>query len=172
MQFFKPRWLKTTAIALAASLLVCVDGCGYHWQSTYRQDVHSVAVPIFTSKDSRRGIEFKLTQAIIQQIEARTPYKVESREHADTILEGEVVSTDMETLSSDYYNDIPQEQRMVLTLNFTWKDLHTGQILVERREYQIAATFYPTLGEGEFVGQQEAVEKLAVDVVHELERKW
>ena len=131
-----------------------------------------MAVSIFTSKDYRRGIEFKLTQAIIQQIEARTPYKVESREQADTILEGQLISADMETQSLQYYNDVPQEQRLILTVNFTWKDLHTGQILVERRNFQIAATFYPTLGEGEFVGQQDAVEKLAVDIVHELERKW
>ena len=83
----KRRAIRTT---LLVATLLGLGGCGYHWQSVYRQDVHSVAVPIFTTKDFRRGIEFKLTQAIIVQIEARTPYKVESRERADTILEGEV----------------------------------------------------------------------------------
>ena len=78
----------------------------------------------------------------------------------------------METLSNDYETNVPPEQRLILTLNFTWKDLHTGQILVERRNFQMSATFYPTLAEGEFVGQQEAVEKLAIDVVHEMGRNW
>ena len=49
---------------------------------------------------------------------------------------------------------------MVLTVNFTWKDLRTGRILLERKNFQQTATFYPTLREGEFIGSQEAVEKL------------
>jgi hypothetical protein len=60
------------------------DGDGWHWSSTYRQDIHSIAVPIFTTRDYHRGVEFQLTDALVKKIEEFTPYKVEPRERADT----------------------------------------------------------------------------------------
>ena len=65
---------------------------GYHWGSLYREDIHTVAVPIFGSKDFHRGVEFQISDALVHQIEAFTPYKVVDRDKADTILEGEIVS--------------------------------------------------------------------------------
>jgi Lipopolysaccharide-assembly len=145
---------------------------GYQWRSLYRTDIRTVAVPIFLNKDFRRGVEFRLTKAVINQIEAQTPYKVVSREKADTILEGEITSVGVNTVSEDPNLDIPQEQLMTLTINFTWKNLHTGEILVERKDFQQSTMYYPTLGEGEFAGSQEAVEKLAVGIVQQLQADW
>jgi hypothetical protein len=145
---------------------------GYKWQSLYRQDVQTVAVPIFTNKSYYRGVEFSLTKALIQQIELRAGYKVVSRQRADTILEGEIVNVATSTLSESSTTAIPQEQLVTLTVNFTWKDLRTGKILVQRHNFQEAATFYPTLGEDSFVGSQQAVEKLAADITSELQADW
>ena len=145
---------------------------GYQWRSLYRQDVRTVAVPIFRSTSFERGTEFSLSKALVNQIEASTPYKVVPRERADTILEGEIVETDVNSLSSDRGAAIPQEQMMVVTINFIWKDLRTGRILVERRNFEQTATYYPTLGEGPFVGRQQAVERLALAIVQELQADW
>jgi len=145
---------------------------GYHWSSIYRQDVRTVAVPIFSSRDYQRGVEFNLTKALINQIEAKTPYKVVSREHADTILEGEIVSVNVNTLSEDRFSAIPQEQLLDITVNFTWKDLRTGRILVSRRGWEQAASYYPTLGEGRATGTQSAAERLALAIVQELQADW
>src|SRR5437868_4787436 len=43
---------------------------GYKWRSLYREDIQTVAVPIFQNKDFHRGIEFSLTRAVIKQLEA------------------------------------------------------------------------------------------------------
>lgn len=145
---------------------------GYKWQSLYRQDIQSVAVPIFTNKSYYRGLEFSLTKALINQIELRTGYKVVSRQHADTILEGEIVKVATGTLSDSPTTNLPQEQLVTLTVNFTWKDLRTGKILVQRRNFQQAAVFYPTLGEASFVGSQQAVERMAADITTELQADW
>ncbi|MCS7032800.1 MAG: hypothetical protein NZ561_02265, partial [Phycisphaerae bacterium] len=67
---------------------------------------------------------------------------------------------------------IPQEQLYKITVNFVWKDLRTGKILVERRNFEQTATFYPTLGEGRFVGSQQAAEQLARGIVQELQADW
>ena len=88
------------------------------------------------------------------------------------MLEGEIAKVDVSTLSRTYREGVPQEQLMVLTVNFTWKDLRTGRILLERKNFQQTATFYPTLREGEFTGSQEAVEKLALGIVQEMQAEW
>ena len=145
---------------------------GYQWKSVYRQDIRTVAVPIFKSTVYERGVEFSLSKALVQQIEANTPYKVVPRERADTILEGEIVSVRVNTLSNDRFSAIPQEQLLDIAVDFTWKDLRTGKILVSRRGVEQAATFYPTLGEGRATGAQAASERLALSIVQELQADW
>src|SRR5690349_20375497 len=83
---------------------------GYHWESIYRPGIHSVAIPIFQSTVYERGIEFDVTKAVVTDLEAHTPYKVTNRDHADTILEGEIVGVKVNTISYDFNANVPQEQ--------------------------------------------------------------
>src|SRR5437762_13407271 len=142
---------------------------GYQWHSLYREDVKSVAVPIFVNRTFYRGVEFALSKAVINQMEQRTPYKIEPRERADTILEEDVQGVHFRTVSHGQSNALPQEQLYVVIVNFTWKDLRTGKILAQRRDFEQTAPYYPTLGEGQFVGQQENVERLALAIVDEMQ---
>jgi hypothetical protein len=176
--------MRTAGAVLA--LLLAAGGCGYNqsgdydkapkggyqWHSLYREDVQTVAVPIFANRDFRRGVEFRLSKAVVNQLEAHSPYKVVSRDHADTILEGEIQKVEVNPISHAFKENVPQEQLMVVTVNFTWKDLRTGRILLERKNFQQTAAFYPTLGEGEFVGSQEAVERLALGIVQAMQADW
>jgi hypothetical protein len=148
------------------------SGGGYQWSSIYRDDIRTVAVPIFKSNVFQRGIEFSLSKALVSQIEANTPYKVVPRERADTILEGEIVGVRVDTLSADRFSAIPQEQLLDIIVDFTWKDLRTGRILVERRGVEQTASYYPTLGEGRTTGTQAASERLALAIVQELQADW
>jgi hypothetical protein len=170
-------------VSLVIAIALLVSGCGYsqsnsnptagyQWRSLYREDVKTVAIPIFANRDFRRGVEFSLTKALVGQLEAHSPYKVVPRERADTIIEGEIVSIDVQTISNEPEIAIPQEQLYAITVNFVWKDLRTGRVLVERRNFQQTTPFYPTLGEGQFVGSQQAVERLALGIVQELQADW
>jgi hypothetical protein len=170
----------------AITTVVCVaiagwlGGCGYsngssdgyHWSSLYRQDVQTVHVPIFKNMTFNRGMEFALTKAVINKLEAETPYKVASADTADTVLEGEIGDIQMTYLSQDPKTALPQEKLMTVSINFLWKDLRNGKVLAQRRGFLQAVTYYPTLGEGQFVGSQDAVEKLAQGIVHELQADW
>lgn len=180
------RRLRAGVKALAMASILLLSGCGYNqsgspnnaleggytWNSLYREDVQTVAVPIFTNQDFRRGVEFRLTEAIIKQLEAHAPYKVVPRERADTILEGQITKISTATLSRDWYTNLPREQMIVITVDFIWKDLRTGQILVQRKGLEQQATYYPSLAEGEFVGGQEAIERFAMNIVQELQADW
>lgn len=180
---------------LCLALLAALAGCGYdqsgasphstvggyQWRSLYREDIRTVAVPIFTNRTFRRNLEFRLTDALIKQIEAHSPYKVVPREQADTVLEGEIVSVNLYTVSNDPRSALPQEQLYTIVVDFTWKDQRNGHILVERRGFiqrgvhfgfEQSASYYPTLGEGQFVGSQQDVEGLAVGISQELQADW
>jgi hypothetical protein len=160
-----------------------LSGCGYsrvgdepsgsyQWRSLYRDDVKTVAIPIFANRDYTRGVEFDLTRAVVAQLEAHSPYKVVPRERADTILEGEITSVRRDTISRDVDTAVPQEQLYIVAVDLVWKDLRSGRILMERRVYDQTTAFYPTLGEGQFVGKQQAVEKLALGIVQEMQADW
>lgn len=170
--------MNTTRIIIVLAALAVLAGCGYQGgtgysqSSLFRQDVRTVAVPIFTSKSFTRGVEFQLSKAIVEQIESTTPYKVVPADRADTLLEGHVVDIGLSTVSSDNRAAIPQEQLYKVVVNFTWKDLRSGKILVERRNFEQTSTFYPTLGEGRFVGSQQSTESLARGIVQELQADW
>ncbi len=170
----------------AAGLILGLVGCGYSNKpvsasgpaagytqgSLYRAGVRTVAVPIFSTRSFSRGDEIALTQAVVNQIESRTPYKVVDRQRADTILEGQVLLTAQSAVSSDTHTSIPQEQLYSLSVDFTWKDLRTGKIIVERRNFEQSSAFYPTLGEGRPTGRQLTVEQLAAAIVDELQADW
>lgn len=178
--------ISTRTIANAALLgLLALSGCGYSsassaegkssgysWGTTFRKDVKTVAVPAFGTKAFSPGAEVSLSQALIAQIESRTPYKVVPPERADTILEGVVLSAGSGTVSVSPFNALPQEATYTMSVDFTWKDLRTGQILVERRNFDQTATYYPTLGDGRFAGRQQAAEALAGSIVGEMQGDW
>jgi hypothetical protein len=117
-------------------------------------------------------VEFGLTKAVINQLEANTPYKVVAREKADTILEGEITQVNVNKVSRDINSALPQEQVVNIVVNFVWKDIRNGKILCERRSFQAASTAYPTLGEDRWVGRQNATERLALSLVEELQSDW
>jgi hypothetical protein len=144
----------------------------YQWHSLYRQDIRTVAVPIFTNKSFTRGIEFQLSKAVINYMESSTPYKVVSRDQADTILEGEITDVKSRTISVDSHSTLPQEQSITVSVNFIWKDLRTGKILVQQKGFQQDAMYYPTLGESSYIGKQTGMEKLAMAIVQELQADW
>ncbi|HQY87841.1 MAG TPA: LptE family protein [Tepidisphaeraceae bacterium] len=165
--------------ALVVGLLLGASGCGYQMgvggdggPSLYREDVRTVAIPIFKSESFSRNDEFELTQALVAQIESRTPYKVVPRERADTILEGTITRTSTSTVSRDDETNLPQEQLYTMRIDFTWKDLRSGKILVDRKNFEQTNTFYPTLGEGTYIGKQSVAESLASSIVNELQRDW
>lgn len=176
---------KTKILILAATLMPLISaGCGYHqtndnttqrgyvWHSLYREDIRTVAVPIFTNKDFHRGIEFQLTKAVVTQMELQTPYKVVDRDKADTILEGEITTVRSNPLSLDHTTELPQEELMTVTVNFIWKDLRSGKILVDRKGFTQSTTYYPTLGESSYIGSQTNAEKLGLAIVQQLQAQW
>jgi hypothetical protein len=145
---------------------------GYSWNTLYRGDIKTVAVPVFGNRTYWRGVEFALSKAVVNELESQTPYKVVERASADTILEGEIEAVHVHTISNSPQTSEPQEQVYDVSVNFTWTDQRNGKVLVTRQRFQQTAPFYPTLGEGRFVANQINVERLAIAIVEEMQADW
>ncbi|MFQ5495340.1 MAG: hypothetical protein ACE5EX_08145, partial [Phycisphaerae bacterium] len=72
-------WLITAATALAG-------GCGYSTRRPFRTDIQTVHVDMIHSKEFRRELEFRLTEALVKRIEMDTPYRIAGRRSADAVL--------------------------------------------------------------------------------------
>lgn len=133
------RWAFLCLGLLTLSLPACEwDGhftvLGYTTRPNYDCDIHTVYVPIFKNLTYYRGLEFELTKAIVREIETKTPYKVVSdRDRADTELSGMIVGYTKSILNRNQLNEV-REAQTTLTVQVTWLDLHSGEVLSQPRK--------------------------------------
>jgi len=147
-------------------------GCGYSSDSLYRESVGSVYVDMAESREFRRGIEFKLTEALRKEIDRITPYTNSRREKADTILKAEVLEWRQSTLGEDIWTDQPRQTAATLAIRYRWQDMRTGKILAENPRFVTTVEYVRPAGENVHNAYDDAVTRLARKVVQSMERPW
>ncbi len=166
--------------AILALMLALVPGCasspnhGYAFDSTFDESINTIAVPIFRNETTSRGIELQLTEAVMKQIQQRTPWRLTPSDRADTTLVGVITSTSLRALSDDPQTGLVQEQAVQITIRFEWRDNRTGDVLVARDNYSASAVFHPSRAVGDRLelGQRNAIEELAHDLVSDMRSGW
>ncbi len=161
-------------------IILQIGGCasdprtGYAFSSSYRTDIETIAVPIFDNTTFSHGLEVQLTDALVKEIHRSTPYRVVSGQRADTVLNGSITVADLQKLRTDPDSGLVQELGLELAVTFEWKDAHTGQVLVSRRNFRSAESFVPGRGAQERLESAESatVQQLARDMVGELRSAW
>ena len=167
---------------LWASLLLgtITGGCtevdptvGYTSRSLYRTDVKTVFVEMFESQSFRREIEFELTRAVCEQLELHSPYKVVSdRSRADTVLYGSIERVAQHALAQQRELDRPVAGEVTLVVVLNWKDLRTGQMLIDAQELRFSGNYAPFLGTGPAAAAREAAHELGIRIAEALEAPW
>lgn len=174
--------LRTTLLTLA--LLAgasAAGGCAadptqrYTLASQYPANIRTVAVQIFTRGENiyRRGLEMRLTEAVVKYIELNTPYKVTDKDHADTELTGTVTGVSQRTMSMVPKVSSPREMEVVISASMRWQDLRDGKVI--RRSNVRAAGSYilrAPISEDFFQGSEVAIDNLARRLVEEMEDDW
>jgi hypothetical protein len=153
-------------------VLFAGSGCGYKTCGLYRENVRTVYIEMFQSKEFRRGIEFQLTEALRKQIDRATPYHNAPKESADTVLSGEVLEWREGTLGRDFITDLPRETAGTLVIRFRWQDVRTGKLLVDEPRFVTTVEYVRPIGETIFHAREEAVNKMARRVVESMEAPW
>lgn len=154
--------------------LVSLTGCGYSHGGTFPKDVASIAVPIFENRTAYRDVEFDLAEALVKEIELRTPYKVVRTVDADTILAGVITVVDQRTLSRRALGGLPQEVEISITVNFEWKNQRTGDSLRDRKGFVTVGRHVPAqpVGEPFETARHEAAQQMARDIVSVMRENW
>lgn len=172
MKLIRQNSMLCFAILMLAALVLAPAGCGYSAKPLYRTSVKTISVPIFRNKSYSRDWEFRLTEAICKNIEYRTPFKVTQGQRADTELTGEIITVDQDVLTRRFNLNLPRESQITVAVNFQWKDLRTGRILIKRGNFSRSATDIPQLGERAQDATQLAIERLAEAIVEQLQTEF
>jgi hypothetical protein len=159
-------------VAPALMAALALTGCGYRAGELYRSEVNTVYVDMFGSREFRRDLEFMLTEAVKKRIGADTPYRLASREKADTILSGEVLEERQAAFAPDYLSRLPRQKAATLAVRVTWKDMRTGKILVDQPVLLDTVDYLPPTGETERFAQQKLVDKLARRIIAQMYAEW
>lgn len=171
------------SLALALVALTIAGGCaGYRVGNAtlFRPDIETVYVPVFQSSSLRPGLGERLTEAVIKEIELRTPYKVVgSLERADSILTGRIVSETKRTVVENPYDD-PREVATRFQVEVQWID-QRGRTLSAEETIPVPpelstvvaeTTFVPEVGQSLATAQQAAIQRLAAQIVGMMENPW
>ena len=163
-----------------ACALVVFGGCAtYHIgnASLYPSEVHTVYVPMFESVSFRRDLGERLTEAVMKEIEKKTPYKVVSDPNADSILSGRITQESKRVLVGARTGD-PRELQTQIGVQVNWTD-NRGKMLRSCPDIPLPATLtessgnlVPEVGQSLAVAQQDAINRLAEQIVGMMEKPW
>lgn len=166
-------------VLLSAVILVSLTGCepmGYTARNSYRKNIHTVAVPMWTRGKEvyRRDVEIRLTKALAKRIELSTPYKITDRKKADTMITGTIDKIEQATTSFNPDTGTPREIAVTFYVSFTWEDLRSGTTLVKKTNFPVSDVYLPTepFNETFFLGSEALMERLARRIVETMESDW
>lgn len=164
---------KTVGAGLVMLMVASLaTGCGYSSRRPFPTGIRTVHVEMLESKEFRRDLEFELTEAIVKRIEMDTPYRIADRKVADTVFSGEILEVQQRTLGNDFRTDLPRETGATIVMRYRWKDLRSGDILVERPRFMGTTNYIPPVGETFRKGMVRGLDKMAERIVDTMESDW
>ncbi|MCA9190361.1 MAG: hypothetical protein KDB03_01310 [Planctomycetales bacterium] len=172
----------TYCLWMTAISTVMLAGCaGYQvgTASLFNPNIRTIYVPIVRNDSWRHELGVQLTEAIQKTIELRTPYKVVASPAADSTLNCRV-NSQMKRVITETRTDEPRALHNMIAIELTWTD-RQGNLLMENRPVPIGelayffgqnTTFVPESGQSYATSQQRAVERLANQIVDQMESRW
>ena len=168
-----------TVILLLPGILLCSAfyGCavmnGYSNESLFSSEVKGVYVEMFENRSFWRGVEYELTDALAKRIEAETPYKiVSSRNRADSIISGQILSIGQSLLSIERETGGALEKEVELQVVVSWKNLKTGELLIDNESVSALGSYSGLQGQSFNYASRLAANKLARRIVELMEEQW
>ncbi|MEM1013394.1 MAG: LPS assembly lipoprotein LptE [Planctomycetota bacterium] len=159
-------------VLLLSTLLA---GCAYgplEADEAYRDDVATVAVAAAVNAAPRPEVSAAVSDALVREVEQRTPYRVADVERADTLLEVTIREVDVGTPLRSRNTGFPQVSSLDVIAEATWTDLRDGQTLLRLSGIRGESEHFPEYGEGVPVSERSAAEALAERIVDEMAARW
>ena len=142
----QPARRHALLLALSATLLLSILGCGYHTEGKavrLPSDLHTVYVPGIANASQAYGIGQTFTKAVVQELRDRTNYRIVTTNDgtADATLSGTITSVYIAPLTYDPAVGRISSSLVVVALNasLTSKDgkvLWSNPSFLYREQYQ------------------------------------
>ena len=184
--FAPQHWQDSIKSGLFFSILIggisCWGGCAAYQfgsGSLFNPNIRTIHVPIVRNDTFRHNIGVQLTEALIRSIELRTPYKVVSDPNADSTLTCRI-SNEAKRVVAETVNDDPRVLNSTVSIELTWTDRRGNLLLTNRFVPAGELSFYfihvsdfaPEGGQSMATAQHEIVQRLAEQLVHQIESRW
>ena len=139
----------------------------------------TIHVPVFESDSFRRNLGERLTEAVVKEIESRTPYKVVGSTDADSILSGRIVAERKRAVAENINDDV-RDIETDMTVEVRWIS-RRGEMLMQRSSMPFGplnvtisedSQFFPEAGQSLEVAQQNVIDQLAREIVGQMEVWW
>jgi hypothetical protein len=165
--------------------LACLGlaGCAGYQLGTatlFRADIRTVYVPMFESDSYRRNLSEWLTEAVVKEIERKSPYKIVSDPlAADSVLTGRIVGESKSVLA-ETINDDPRNVEVNWVVQISWVD-RRGDAIMPMTSFSLAQQGFRVAEAGDFVpeaGQsitsanQQIITQIARQIVGQMEAPW
>jgi hypothetical protein len=175
-------WAGRCLSAILALIGCWTAGCaGYRVGNAtlYNPEIRTVYVPIFDSDSFRRHLGEQLTEAVVKEIELRTPYKVVGRPPADSILTGRITEEGRSTVIPSRVGGARQSA-VRLVVQVAWIDNRgnllraTGPIPLPTGTETVTETahLFPEYGQSTTTAYQQALRRVAQQIVGMMEQPW
>ena len=175
---FPANWLGRLLLLSGA---LATAGCfGYQvgGSALYRPDIRTVHVPIIRSESFRPEVGERLTEAVVKTIEQRTSYKVSGSAMADSVLVCRIIDNRKRVVAENI-NDDPRDLELSYVVELDWYD-RQGRRLIQRGVVPLpgpltigaASHLIPEAGQSYATADQEALDRLADQIVSQLEMPW
>jgi outer membrane lipopolysaccharide assembly protein LptE/RlpB len=161
------------AAAFAIAMSLTATGCGYHTGGKaveLPQNIHTIEIPGFKSHSQTFRIEQLLTDAVVREFNARTPYRVihQSNSDADAVLQGTVLSASASPLVYDSTTGRAVSALVTVSVQVKLTD-RNGKVLFQNPSYLFHEQYEISSDLPSFFQEDSpAVDRLSRDFAHTL----
>jgi hypothetical protein len=130
------------------------------------------------SSSFRPDLGEKLTEAIVKEIERRTPYKVVGSPNADSILSAKLIEDTKRVIVENKFDEARSTevnyQVRVTWINRKGDQIYNGAVPLPPQFVQLGqgANYIPEYGQSYTTSEMQVVQKLAAQIVGLMEVPW
>lgn len=172
-------WLLVGVVGLVSSLGAGCAGYRFGSASLFRPGIRTVHVPIVRNDTFRHDLGVRLSEAIVREIEERTPYKVTGDPNADSTLVCRIVNESKRVLTETDTDD-PRALDAAVSVRAAWTG-RSGELLMQNAivpggdlaiGFGQDSRFVPEAGQSVDTAMQAAIDNLAERIVSQMEMRW
>jgi hypothetical protein len=181
MGAMREQWSRR--LTVLGALAVCsISGCAayrFGSASMFRPGIRTVHVPVVRNDTFRHDLGIRLSEALVKEIDQRTPYKVTGDPNADSTLSCRITNETKRVLT-ETANDDPRALDAAISVRATWTS-RNGELLMQNSvapDNDVAigfgkdSRFVPEAGQSVDTATQAAIENLAERIVSQMEVRW